>query len=81
MAGRGLRTVDPEEHPGVVKADYIVLDFGTKSLIHGALEQDVDLHGKTETGEAPTKTCPACDAEILLAAIECPPSREGSRAT
>ncbi len=72
MVGRGLRTVDPEEHPGVVKTDCVVLDFGTSSLIHGTLEQDVDLDGKTETGEAPTKTCPACEAEIPLAATECP---------
>jgi DNA repair protein RadD len=72
MVGRGLRTVDPEEHPGIVKTDCIVLDFGTSSLIHGTLEQDVDLDGRTETGEAPTKTCPACEAEIPLSATECP---------
>src|SRR6056297_2514780 len=72
MVGRGLRTVDPEEHPGIVKTDCVVLDFGTSSLIHGTLEQDVDLDGKTGTGEAPTKTCPACAAEIPLAATECP---------
>ena len=72
MVGRGLRTVDPEEHPGVVKTDCVVLDFGTSSLIHGTLEQDVDLDGKTATGDAPTKSCPACAAEIPLAATECP---------
>ena len=72
MVGRGLRTVDPEEHPGIVKTDCVVLDFGTSSLIHGTLEQDVDLDGKTGTGEAPTKSCPACEAEIPLAATECP---------
>ena len=72
MIGRGLRTVDPEEHPGLVKTDCVVLDFGTSSLIHGTLEQDVDLDGKIGTGEAPTKTCPACEAEIPLAATECP---------
>ena len=72
MVGRGLRTVDPEEHPGIVKTDCVVLDFGTSSLIHGTLEQDVDLDGKTEAGDAPTKTCPTCDAEIPLAATECP---------
>jgi putative transposase len=72
MVGRGLHTVDPEEHPGIVKTDCVVLDFGTSSLIHGTLEQDVDLDGKTETGEAPTKTCPSCEAEIPLAATECP---------
>lgn len=72
MVGRGLRTVDPEEHPGIVKTDCIVLDFGTSSLIHGTLEQDVDLDGKIVSGEAPTKICPACAAEIPLAATECP---------
>ena len=72
MVGRGLRTVDPAEFPGVVKTDCIVLDFGTSSLTHGTLEQDVDLDGSTGTGEAPTKTCPACAAEIPLACRECP---------
>jgi len=72
MVGRGLRTVDPEEYPGVVKTDCIVLDFGTSSLSHGTLEQDVDLNGKTGDGEAPTRTCTGCGAEIPLASIECP---------
>jgi DNA repair protein RadD len=72
MVGRGLRTVDPEEHPGVVKTDCIVLDFGASSRRHGTLEQDVDLTGRTETGEAPSKTCPSCQAEIPLGSSECP---------
>ena len=72
MVGRGLRTVDPEEFPGVVKTDCVVLDFGTSSLIHGTLEQDVDLDGKTSSGEAPTKACPSCGADIPLASGECP---------
>jgi DNA repair protein RadD len=72
MVGCGLRTVDPEEHPGIVKTDCIVLDFGTASLIHGTLEQDVDLDGRGEGGDAPTKTCPCCEADIPLAATECP---------
>jgi DNA repair protein RadD len=72
MVGRGLRTVDPEEFPGVVKTDCVVLDFGTSSLIHGTLEQDVDLDGKTSSGEAPTKACPSCRADIPLASRECP---------
>jgi hypothetical protein len=58
MVGWGLRTVTPEEHPGVVKTDCIVLDFGTASLTHGTLEQDVDLVGHEATGEAPTRVCP-----------------------
>jgi DNA repair protein RadD len=50
MIGRGLRTVNPEEHPGVIKSDCIVLDFGTSTLLHGSLEQDVDLVGHEGTG-------------------------------
>jgi hypothetical protein len=72
MIGRGLRTIDPEEHPNVIKTDCVVMDFGTSSLIHGTLEQDVDLDGKTETGDAPTKVCPGCGADIPLACFECP---------
>ncbi|AUM73638.1 DEAD/DEAH box helicase [Paracoccus jeotgali] len=84
MIGRGLRTVDPEEYPGVIKTDCIVLDFGTSSLTHGTLEQDVDLDGREPVpGPAPSKTCPECEAEIPLAVTECPfcgadLSREGS---
>ena len=58
MVGRGLRTVDPQEFPGVVKTDCIVLDFGTASLMHGALEQEVNLNGHDHDGDAPTKDCP-----------------------
>ena len=72
MVGRGLRTVDPQEYPGIVKTDCVVLDFGTSSLIHGTLEQDVDLDGQAAAGDAPTKCCPACEAVIPLAATECP---------
>lgn len=74
MVGRGLRTVDPTEHPGVIKTDCIVLDFGTSSLIHGSLEQDVDLGGREGGGaaEAPGKTCPDCEATVPLAVTECP---------
>ncbi|GGE39384.1 hypothetical protein GCM10011360_28830 [Primorskyibacter flagellatus] len=73
MVGRGLRTVDPAEHPGIVKTDCIVLDFGISSLTHGTLEQDVDLDGRDPApGEAPTKTCPECEAEIPLASRQCP---------
>ena len=84
MIGRGLRIVDPEEFPGVIKTDCVVLDFGMSSLTHGTLEQDVDLDGHEPVpGPAPSKTCPECEAEIPLACIECPfcgadLSREGS---
>ena len=72
MVGRGLRTVDPNEFPGVVKTDCIVLDFGISSLLHGTLEQDVNLDGKEGEGKAPTKKCPECDAIVPLATRECP---------
>jgi len=71
MVGRGLRTVDPEEYPGVSKSDCIVLDFGTSTLIHGSLEQEANLDGHEGTGQAPTKTCPDCEAEVPLSAMEC----------
>jgi len=72
MVGRGLRTVDPNEHPGAVKTDCVVLDFGTSSLMHGSLEQEVDLVGHEASGEAPTKCCPQCEADIPLGCQECP---------
>lgn len=70
--GRGLRTVDPNEYPGVTKTDCIVLDFGTSTLIHGSLEQDIDLDGAQADGEAPEKHCPECDAQVPLGCRECP---------
>jgi len=62
MAGRGLRTVDPELYPGVTKKDCIILDFGTSILIHGNLDSADGMHAEKnpdEKGEAVTKVCPA----------------------
>ena len=72
MVGRGLRTVDPQEFPGIIKSDCIVLDFGTASLMHGSLEQEVNLDGHLHDGDAPTKDCPDCGAIVPLACMECP---------
>jgi len=72
MVGRGLRTVDPAEFPGIVKTDCLVLDFGTASLTHGSLEQEVNLDGRLHEGEARTKNCPECGAAVPLACQECP---------
>ncbi len=72
MIGRGLRTIDPAEHPGVIKTDCVVLDFGTATLMHGSLEQDVNLDGHQHHGEAPTKDCPSCEATVPLGCRECP---------
>lgn len=72
MIGRGLRTIDPTEHPGVVKTDCIVLDFGTATLMHGSLEQEANLDGHQHQGQAPTKECPSCEALVPLGCRECP---------
>jgi len=74
MIGRGLRKLDPDKYPGMVKTDCVVLDFGTSSLIHGSLEQEVDLDGeeKEGKGQAPLKTCPECKAEVPVRVRECP---------
>jgi DNA repair protein RadD len=63
MVGRGLRTVDPEEFPGVIKTDCIVLDFGTASLMHGSLEQDVNLDGHLGEGRGADQGLPECGAD------------------
>jgi len=72
MIGRGLRTVDPEVYPGITKADCVVLDFGTSSLMHGSLEQSVNLDGHDGKGESLTKDCPECEANVPLGCRECP---------
>jgi len=75
MIGRGLRTVDPEEFPGVIKTDCVVLDFGTSILTHGSLDDAVDLDGsdgEAGEGQAPEKQCPECDSFVPLSVRECP---------
>ena len=72
MVGRGLRTVDPNQYPSVVKTDCIILDFGTSSLIHGKLEQEVNLEGEGVGEDAPQKSCPECDAAIPAGCRLCP---------
>lgn len=72
MVGRGLRVVDPEEHPGLIKEDCLILDFGTASLMHGTLEQSVQLDGREFQGEAPQKECPQCEGIVPLGTRECP---------
>ena len=72
MIGRGLRTVDARIHPNVTKSDCIILDFGTSSITHGTLEQDIELDDIPTDGEALQNTCPSCGAKIPLSASECP---------
>ncbi len=74
MIGRGLRTIDPEKYPGVVKNDCIIIDFGTSCLTHGSLEQTANIEGreKDPDAEAPKKNCPGCKADIPISLTECP---------
>jgi len=68
MIGRGLRSIDPSIYPDVKKEDCIVLDFGISSIIHGSLEQSVDLSPKDKG----YKLCINCKKEIPKNSTECP---------
>ena len=68
MIGRGLRTIDPDLYPDIIKLDCVVLDFGISSIIHGSLEQSIDLKSKEEGN----KFCPSCKKKIPKGATECP---------
>jgi len=67
MIGRGLRKVDPDRYPGVIKSDCIVLDFGYSILAHGSIDTDVCL-----TPEPGNKKCPECQTKLPAGAMECP---------
>ena len=54
--GRGLRKVDPERFPGIVKTDCIVLDFAGAAAAHGSIEQDVRLTEEDARGAAASPT-------------------------
>jgi DNA repair protein RadD len=72
MIGRGLRIIDPEIYPDIVKTDCMVLDFGTSILKHGALDEAANLDGKDkQEGEAPEKKCPKCGFINPLSVKEC----------
>jgi DNA repair protein RadD len=70
MIGRGLRTVNPEEYPGVIKRDCLVLDFGESLKAHGSLELAPQLDD-AESLDALTKLCPNCGGEIPMASMQC----------
>lgn len=78
MIGRGLRVVDPNLHPSVIKEDCIVLDFGTSSLTHGCLEVDANLESaktkkdKNQEQQAPQKQCPDCKTLVPAQCNSCP---------
>ncbi len=66
MCGRGLRKVDPERYPGVLKDDCLILDFGTSILMHGSIEQEVYLEGEG------LKACHGCGAQVPTQCRDCP---------
>lgn len=65
MIGRGLRKVDPELYPGIIKDDCIVLDYGTSCITHGSLEDEPDLNGRG------VKMCPDCQSTVPQSSKEC----------
>ena len=68
MIGRGLRTIDAQIHPNINKEDCIVLDFGISTLLHGNLEQEVDLNANQKG----FRHCPACKKSIPKKEDICP---------
>jgi superfamily II DNA or RNA helicase len=75
MVGRGLRTINQEEHPGIIKTDCLALDFGNATLIHGSLEQMAQLGDRLqfkESRENLTKVCPQCYATVQAIHPKCP---------
>ena len=79
MIGRGLRTVNPEEYPGVEKEDCIIIDLGNTLTEHGSalFEQGVGLGDDPEAKkkkeiQVQEKICPQCEAELPPRILTCP---------
>jgi superfamily II DNA or RNA helicase len=70
MIGRGLRKVDPQRHPGVVKSDCVIIDFGYSILNNGDLNTDVVL--EPVKGKPMTKDCPECGMKVPAGVAACP---------
>lgn len=68
MIGRGLRTIDPSIYPDIIKKDCVVLDFGISTMLHGSLDQMINLSSKNKG----FKICPLCKKKIPKEAEECP---------
>jgi len=68
MIGRGLRTIDPVIYPDIIKKDCVVLDFGISTVLHGSLDQMINLSSKNKG----FKICPSCQKKIPKEAEECP---------
>jgi DNA repair protein RadD len=70
MIGRGLRPIDASLYPNIEKEDCIVLDFGISTILHGSLEQDLNL--KSEDNRKEDNACPDCSKKIPASAEVCP---------
>lgn len=68
MIGRGLRTIDLAIYPDIIKKDCVVLDFGISTMLHGSLDQMINLSSKNKG----FKICPSCKKKIPKEAEECP---------
>jgi superfamily II DNA or RNA helicase len=68
MIGRGLRTIDHAIYSDIIKKDCVVLDFGISTILHGSLEQMINLSSKSKG----FKICPSCKKKIPKEAEECP---------
>ena len=68
MIGRGLRTIDPAIYPDIIKRDCVVLDFGISTILHGSLDQMINLSSKNKG----FRICPSCKKKIPKEAEECP---------
>jgi len=68
MIGRGLRTIDSAIYPDLIKKDCVVLDFGISTMLHGSLDQMINLRSKNKGFQI----CPSCKKKIPKEAEECP---------
>ena len=68
MIGRGLRTIDPSIYPDIIKKNCVVLDFGISTMLHGSLDQMINLSSKNKG----FKICPSCKKKIPKESEECP---------
>lgn len=67
MAGRGLRKVDPERYPGIIKDDCFILDFGCSLLTHPDIFES--SHAEVASGAI---QCPECFTKLPKGIHYCP---------
>ena len=71
--GRGLRKVDPERFPGIIKTNCIVLDFAGAAQRHGSIDGDgTSLRTRTPMALPPTRSALSCNADVPRGTICCP---------